>query len=27
LLAHGAVIAEQPFGTQPIARHFPREIG
>ena len=23
LLAHGAVIAEQPFGTQPIARHFP----
>ena len=26
LLAHGAMIAEQPFGTQPIARHFPREI-
>ena len=26
LLAHGAMIAEQSFGTQPIARHFPREI-
>jgi DNA processing protein len=23
LIAHGAVIAEQPLGTQPIARHFP----
>jgi len=23
LLAHGAIIAEQPLGTQPIARHFP----
>ena len=23
LLAHGAVITEQPLGTQPIARHFP----
>ena len=23
LIAHGAVISEQPLGTQPIARHFP----
>ena len=26
LLAHGAMIAEQSFGTQPIARHLSREI-